>query len=44
MKKEISALEEELTALTQQRDKTFESIQEFKKQREEGVYSLFFIA
>nr|GMC99861.1 proton pump-interactor 1-like [Ipomoea batatas] len=40
MKKEIGTLEEELTALTQQRDKTFQSIQEFRKQREEGSRKL----
>ncbi|KAK4439183.1 Proton pump-interactor 1 [Sesamum alatum] len=36
LEKEISALEGELTAITQKRDKTFETIKEMRKQREDG--------
>ncbi|KAL0399395.1 UNVERIFIED_CONTAM: Proton pump-interactor 1 [Sesamum radiatum] len=34
--KEISVLEGELTAITEKRDKTFETIKEMRKQREDG--------
>lgn len=37
IEKEINALQEELTVVAQNRDKTFGSIQELKKQREHGV-------
>jgi hypothetical protein len=36
VEKEISALEGELTTVTQRRDKTFETLKNFRKQREEG--------
>ncbi|KAI3457453.1 hypothetical protein Pfo_014116 [Paulownia fortunei] len=36
VEKEISALEGELTAVTEKRDKTFETIRDMRKQREEG--------
>lgn len=37
IEKEIKSLEEELNSVTQKRDKTFETIKELRKQREEGV-------
>ncbi|KAL0306514.1 UNVERIFIED_CONTAM: Proton pump-interactor 1 [Sesamum radiatum] len=36
LEKEISVLEGELTAITEKRDKTFETIKEMRKQREDG--------
>ncbi|KAL2466814.1 Proton pump-interactor 1 [Abeliophyllum distichum] len=36
IEKEINALQEELTVVAQKRDKTFENIQEMRKQREHG--------
>lgn len=39
IEKEISALEGELTAVTEKRDKTFETLKDMRKQREEGVHS-----
>ncbi|CAI9754979.1 unnamed protein product [Fraxinus pennsylvanica] len=36
IEKEINALQEELTVIAQNRDKTFENIQELRKQREHG--------
>jgi len=35
--KDIQSLQEELAAISQKRDKSFESMQQLKKQREEGV-------
>lgn len=35
--KDIQSLQEELTAVSQKRDKSYESMQQLKKQREEGV-------
>ena len=35
--KDIQSLQEELTAVSQKRDKAFESMQQLRKQREEGV-------
>lgn len=37
IEKQINALQEELTIVTEKRDKAFEKIQELRKQREEGV-------
>lgn len=34
---EISTLQDELTAVTQKRDKAYETIQELRKQRDEAV-------
>ncbi|KAL2496361.1 Proton pump-interactor 1 [Forsythia ovata] len=36
IEKDINALQEELTAITEKRDKTFETIQEMRKQREQA--------
>lgn len=35
--KDIQSLQEELAAVTQKREKAFESIQQLRKQRDEGV-------
>lgn len=35
--KDIQTLQDELTAVTQKREKAFESIQQLRKQRDEGV-------
>lgn len=35
--KDISVLQDELTAVTEKRDKARETIQQFRKQREDGV-------
>lgn len=37
MEKHINTLQEELTIVTQKRDKAFEKIQELRKQRDERV-------
>ena len=37
IEKEIKALETELAAVAEKRDKAYETLQELKKQREEGV-------
>lgn len=37
VEKEISALEEELAAVTEKRDKILDNVNEMRKQREEGV-------
>lgn len=39
IEKDINALEVELTAVTEKRDNTFETIKSMRKQREEGVHS-----
>ena len=37
--KDILSLQDELTAITEKRDKARESIQQLRKQRDDGVYS-----
>lgn len=39
--KDILSLQDELTAITEKRDKARESIQQLRKQRDDGVCSFF---
>lgn len=42
IEKDIGALEAELTAVTQKREATFESMKDLRKQRDDGVNPLFY--
>lgn len=44
LEKEINALQEELAAVAEKRDKTFVNIQEIRKQREESVCIFSYLA